>query len=277
MFERTYHPTHPAMMDGASNADLAEQHRIDNLFRDGELTLVYSHGERFVIGAAVPGAGSLRLPDQTEPASAAGLPLLDRRELGVVQVGGRGTVTVDGVATMLDPYEALYVPMGSREVTFAGEGARFFLLSVPAHRAYPLQKVSAADAPPMRRGDAATGNARTIHQLILPHRCASAALCLGITILDPGSVWNTMPPHVHDRRSEVYLYFGLGSGDRVMHYMGRPDAMRHIVVGNEQVVLSPPWSVHMGVGTRAYGFVWAMAGENLDYEDMDVADVAALR
>ena len=265
------------MIAGASNADLAAQHRIDDLFRAGELTLVYSHAERFVIGAAVPRAATRRLPDQSEPASAAGQPLLDRRELGVVQIGGSGTVTVDGMATMLSSCEALYVPMGSRAVTFAGEGARFFLLSVPAHRPYPLSKVSAADAPPMRRGDAAAGNARTIHQLILPHRCASAALCLGVTILDPGSVWNTMPPHVHERRSEVYMYFGLGADDRVMHFMGAPDAMRHIVVGNEQVVLSPPWSVHMGVGTRAYGFVWAMAGENLDYEDMDVAHLATLR
>lgn len=278
MFEKTYYAVHPEMMDRASNQDLRERHLVSGLFRDGEVVLTYSHGERFVIGGAVPGAGVLKLPDQAEPASAAGHPLLERRELGVVNIGkGAGTVTVDGEAIPLDRYEALYVPMGSTTVSFAGEGARFYLLSVPAHAAFPLRKMTLGEGDAMERGSLATSNHRDIHQLILPHRCASASLCLGLTRLRPGSVWNTMPPHVHERRSEIYLYFDLNDDDRIFHFMGRPDDLRQIVMANEDVVISPPWSVHMGAGTSNYSFVWAMAGENLDYEDMDVCDVCQLR
>ncbi|WP_028966787.1 5-dehydro-4-deoxy-D-glucuronate isomerase [Sphingomonas phyllosphaerae] len=278
MYAKTYYATHPDMMEGASNQALRDRYLVGGLFRDGEIVLTYSHGERFIIGGAVPGAATLALPTHSEPESAAGHPLLERRELGVVNIGrGTGSVSVDGQVFEVARYEALYVPMGSSAVTFAGEGARFYLLSVPAHAPFPLRKVTLADANPMQRGSLETSNDRTIYQLVLPHLCASASLCLGLTQLKPGSVWNTMPPHVHERRSEIYLYFDLEDDNRVFHYMGRPDDLRHIVVDNEEVVISPPWSVHMGAGTSNYTFIWAMAGENQDYNDMDVCDICQLR
>ncbi|KQN90212.1 5-keto-4-deoxyuronate isomerase [Sphingomonas sp. Leaf231] len=278
MYAKTYYATHPDMMEGVSNQTLRDRYLVGGLFRAGEIVLTYSHGERFIIGGAVPGDTALVLPTHSEPDSAAGHPLLERRELSVVNIGrGTGQVMVDGQVFDLARYEALYVPMGSVDVTFAGEGARYYLLSVPAHTAFPLRKVTLSDANPMQRGSLKTSNDRTIYQLVLPHLCASASLCLGLTQLKPGSVWNTMPPHVHERRSEIYLYFDLEDDNRVFHYMGKPDDLRHIVVDNEQVVISPPWSVHMGAGTSNYTFIWAMAGENQDYNDMDVCDICQLR
>ncbi len=261
-----------------SPAELRQAALVAPLFVPGQLVLKYWETDRAVIGGAVPLRSRLRLPNPRE--LAAGF-FNERRELGVINLGGAGSVQVDAQTHRLGRLDGLYVGRGARAVTFASasvkDPARFYLLSFPAHVAYPTTPIAFSSVKGGELGDGAQANARTIYKYIHPGGVPSCQLVMGVTVLKPGSVWNTCPPHTHLRRSEVYLYFNLQPAQVVFHFLGQPEATRHLVVGEGEAVLSPPWSIHSGVGTAHYGFVWGMGGENQEFADMDPAPLATLR
>ena len=267
--------------DAARRFDTAELRRhflITRIFEADTIPLTYSHIDRLVVGGAMPVKNALTL-ETSKPIGQA--TFLARRELGVFNVGGAGRIICDNDPIALDTHEALYVPMGTEKVSFestdADRPAKFYLVSAPAHQRHALKKITLADANTLHLGTPETANVRTLHQMIIPGRVETCQLVMGMTFLAPGSVWNTMPSHTHDRRSEAYLYFDLAADARVFHMMGEPQETRHLVVGNEQAILSPGWSIHSGVGTGNYGFIWAMAGDNMDFTDMDHCAMGDLR
>jgi len=256
---------------------LRDEFLIDNLMEEGEITLTYSHYDRYIAGSAVP-VTPLTL-ETIDPLKSGYF--LERRELGIINVGGNGTVLVEGTAYELGFKDALYIGSGNKEVIFKSNDsenpAKFYLNSAPAHTTYPTKKVSLAEANKLQLGTMETANHRTVNQMIIGGIVTTCQLQMGMTELKPGSVWNTMPAHVHDRRMEVYFYLDIPENQAVCHFMGETNETRHIWMNNHQAVISPPWSIHSGAGTSNYTFIWGMAGENLDYGDMDVCKITDLR
>ncbi|SFR46650.1 5-dehydro-4-deoxy-D-glucuronate isomerase [Litoreibacter janthinus] len=263
----------PATAKTLDTDQLRDHFHVGGLFADGEISLVYSHYDRLILGSAVPKGGALTLDKVAE----AGTPsILDRREMGVLNIGDAGTVEVGGKKYQIDNGEVLYIGMGSGPVTFSGNG-RYYILSAPAHQTYPTTLIKLADARRVEMGAPETANERVIIQLLHPDVHPSCQLVMGYTQFAQGSVWNTMPAHTHDRRMEAYLYFQLPEEQRVFHMMGEPTQTRHIIMANEEAVISPPWSIHAGAGTSSYTFCWAMAGDNVDFTDMDMIAIGDLR
>jgi len=276
-FETRY-AAHPSMMPTLDSSAMREVFHISGIFIPDDVSLTFSHVERMINGGVMPVNKAIDLSEV--PALSKG-PFLARRELGIINVGGNGKVSVDGKEWSLGAREGLYVPQGTEKLVFTSDSkstpAKFYLASTPAHARYETVKIDVKKANPMPVGAPATANARTIYQYINPDICKSAQLLMGLTALQEGSVWNTMPCHLHERRAETYFYFDLKPDARVVHIMGEPHETRHIFVANEEAVISPPWGIHTGCGTSNYSFIWAMGGENQEYKDVAWVPMDELR
>jgi 4-deoxy-L-threo-5-hexosulose-uronate ketol-isomerase len=251
---------------------------LQNLMQDDTLQLVYSHYDRMIIGGAKPVNKTIQLPNHPELKADY---FLERRELGIINVGSKGIVIADGKKYELDKLDCLYLGKGTKKVSFASaskkEAASFYLLSAPAHHKYANRKMTKEKASPVNLGDVSTSNKRTIYKYIHLDGIKSCQLVMGLTVLENGSVWNSVPPHTHTRRMEVYFYFDVPDQHRVFHFMGERQETRHLVMANHEAVISAPWSMHFGCGTSNYGFIWGMAGENQVFSDMDAAPIAELK
>jgi 4-deoxy-L-threo-5-hexosulose-uronate ketol-isomerase len=269
--------SHPQDSKKYGTKEIREKYFIDGLFVPGEMKLVYSHIDRIILGSICPTDKILELEVGKELAADY---FLQRREVGIINIGESGTVYLDGKAYQLDARDGLYVGMGIKEVKFASKDsenpAKFYINSAPAHKAYPTVKIEISKANPVKLGSLEQSNKRTIYQYVHPAVCESCQLVMGLTVLEPNNVWNTMPSHTHERRMEVYLYFDMEEESVVFHMMGEPSETRHIVMRNEQAVISPSWSIHSGVGTKNYTFIWGMVGENQTFTDMDHIDMKDL-
>ena len=277
IFEERY-STHPDDAKSYDTQRLRKEYLIENLMVDDEIRLTYSQYDRYIVGGAVPVNGSLTL-EPIDPLKAEYF--CERRELGIINVGGSGIVTIDGTTYELNFKEALYVGRGSKSVLFSSVNsiapARFYINSAPAHKEYPCKKVTLKDAEVVEMGTMEQSNARTINKLLVNSVVQTCQLQMGMTELKPGSVWNTMPAHTHSRRMEAYFYFEVPEGQAICHFMGDPKETRHIWMQNEEAVFSPTWSIHSAAGTSNYTFIWGMAGENLNYGDMDIVKPDQLR
>ncbi len=261
---------HPDDSKHYDTEELRSKYLIEKVFDKDQILLTYSHQDRIIAGGAMPVDEKLALEATKELGSDY---FLERREMGIINIGGKGEVILDGKAYTLDKTDGLYVGMGTKEVLFTSldksNPAKFYINSAPAHHKYETVIITKEKANHVACGEAENVNKRVINQYVHPAVCKSCQLVMGMTELDPTSVWNTMPCHTHERRMEVYLYFGLGPEDFVVHLMGTKEETRHIMMHNEQAVISPSWSIHSGVGTRGYTFIWGMCGENQTFTDMD--------
>lgn len=270
--------THPRDFVSYDTSRIRDEFLVSNIFTPDEINLVYSMYDRYIVGGALPVNKAIVL-ETIDPIKADFF--LHRREMGVINVGGTGIIKVDDKAYEVKYQEALYIGMGDKNVSFASldadKPAHFYINSAPAHRACPDKHVTLADAHSVEMGSLETSNARTINKLLVNQVLDTCQLQMGMTILKPGSVWNTMPPHVHSRRMEAYFYFEVPENQAICHFMGQPNETRPIWMKNHEAVLSPSWSIHAAAGTSNYIFIWGMAGENLDYGDMDMASISDIR